>query len=176
MKRFLSSVLPVFALLAFAAPAAAQSIAPHAVNVSANVAAACTLQSAGGDILLTASLADLGAMAPSLPGALVVRCTRGVQIQVAAGSADAGLARLAACTTAATCGTESLAFSLYVSSTGTDVPRAATLLSNTNLSLGRSLNRGTNISVSYEARFDPAADPLAGDYFGSVPVTYTVAP
>lgn len=172
MKRFLSSVLPVVALLAFAAPASAQ-IAGHNVVVNANVTAACTLVSAGGDITLFANLADLNAMGPSTSGALSVRCTRGVLVEVV-GSADTGLQRLATCN-AASCGADTIGFSLFVTSAGTDAPLASTRLSNT-LQLGRSVNRGTPIVVTYQAQFDPAADPRAGTYSATVPVTYVVTP
>lgn len=176
MKRFLSSIAPALvalAVLAFAAPASAQGIAGHNVNVSATVNRACTVTTgAGADVNLTTTLTDLGNIPDSAAAGLSVRCTRGTAVSVQATTAG----RLAACSTAGTCGTESLAFELYVSQSGWTVPVAATLLGAAAVPLGSSSNRGDLATINYIARFPATGDPLPGTYTGQVAVTYTVSP
>lgn len=177
MKRFLSSLVPVIAALALAGPASAQ-VPGQTVQVNARVNTACTVDSGAGDVILSTVLADTGAIPATGTGAVTVRCTRGTNVSVAAASADAGFGRSATCTlaSAATCGADALAYSLYVSSAGWTGAAASTLLSNANVPLGASPNKGTVLTINYQAQFAPAADPRAGDYAGSVAVTYTVAP
>lgn len=176
MKRFLSSVVPAIVVLAFAGPASAD-IPGQNVNVQAQVNTACTIQSGAGPIALTSVLSTTGAVPASSVGALAVRCTRGTTVSVAAGTADAGsFGRTVACSTAATCGAETIGYSLYVSSAGWGGGTPSTLLSSANVAMGTSPNKGTDLAISYQAQFDPAADPRAGTYDDTVAVTYTVAP
>jgi hypothetical protein len=185
MKRFLSSVAPAvvaFGLLAYASSASAQAtIANQTITVNARVNAACAVQSGGGAVSLSSTLNTADGSLPAASGAgVTVRCTRGTSVAVQATTADAGsYGRSAACTDALVCGTDFIGYSLYVSSTLNGTPQtAATLLdgSATPVALGSFANRADNLAIAYEARFNPAADVRAGDYQGSVVVTYTVSP
>lgn len=176
MKRLLSSFAPALvalAVLAFAVPASAQ-IAGHNVNVSATVNRACTVTTgAGADVNLTTTLTDLGNIPDSAAAGLSVRCTRGTAVSVQATTASG---RLATCSTAATCGAETIGYDLYVSQSGWGAGVAPALLGNTAVPLGASSNRGDLATINYVARFTAGGDPLAGTYTGQVAVTYTVSP
>jgi spore coat protein U-like protein len=176
MKRCLSSLAPalvVLAVLAFAAPASAQF--DHNVNVSATVNRACTVTTgAGADVNLSSTLTDLGNIPETPAAGLSVRCTRGTTVSVQAATASGRAVTCSALTPS--CGSETIAYDLYVSQSGWGAGVAPTLLGNTAVPLGASTNKGTLATINFVARFATGVDPLAGTYTDTVAVTYTVAP
>jgi spore coat protein U-like protein len=163
MMRFLSRVLPAFALLAFAAPAFAQSAN---LAITANVSASCRVTSAAPAITINYDVFSAPTAAGNFP--VNVRCTRGTNISVAA-TAGGNPAAVAGFARAVAFGAEMIGYTLSLTAGGADlVPNAVT-------GSYPSAGKGTDVPISLFAVLDTgaAADPIPGAYTDTVVLTFT---
>jgi spore coat protein U-like protein len=161
MMRFLSRAVPALALLALAAPAFAQS-ANLAIN--ANVQATCRVTTAAPAIAVNWDLFDNATATNS--GAINVRCTKGLTVQVAAdgGTHSAAGGFLRSVQNAAS---DAIGYKLALSAAGAELA-----VNSATATTVATAGRGTDVPVNFFVTLDTAADP-AGDGSGPAPGAYT---
>ncbi len=161
MNRTVSRLVVAAAFAALATPALAQNTANLSIN--ANVRATCQVQTAAPSVTV-----DWDVYTPGSEHAttnVVVRCSKGAVVQVAASAggngAAGGFAR------SVSDGTSTIGYKLSLTAAGAELPTTAVAAGFT------STGKNANISIPIHVTLDAASDPNVGAYSDAVVLTYT---